>query len=83
MIKARLAAAFLTAGLLTGSALGFIPVAHISTAMAAAGGPVVLDGTDSGLHGRAVSGAPTGAWLYLQKGIEALYAALPSGYAGR
>ena len=81
MIKARLAAAFLTAGLLTGSALGVIPLSHVPIAKAAAGGPVVLDGTDSGLHGSASAGVPQGAWLYMQKGIEALYAALPSGYA--
>ena len=82
MIKARLTAALLTAGLLTGSALGFIPVAHISIANAASGGPVILDGTDSSLHGSIDgSGDPQGSWLYMQKAIEALYAALPTGYA--
>jgi len=81
MFKLRIATALLTAGIISGSSLGFLPTGQVSIANAAAGGPVVLDGTDSGLHGSASGGVPQGAWLYMQKGIEALYAALPSGYA--
>ena len=81
MFKLRVATALLTAGIISGSSLGFLPTGQVSIANAAGGGPVVLDGTDSGLHGSAVGGVPQGAWLYMQKGIEALYAALPSGYA--
>jgi hypothetical protein len=81
MLKTRLLAAIITAGLLSGSALGLLPASKVATVKAASGGPVVLDGTDSGLHGSASGGVPQGAWLYMQKGIEALYAALPSGYA--
>lgn len=81
MLKTRLLAAIITGGLLSGSALGLLPASKVAPVKAASGGPVVLDGTDSGLHGFASGGAPAGAWLYMQKAIEALYAALPSGYA--
>lgn len=81
MLKTRLLAAIITGGLLSGSALGLLPASKVAPVRAASGGPVVLDGTDSGLHGFVSGGAPAGAWLYMQKAIEALYAALPSGYA--
>lgn len=81
MLKVRIIAAALTAGIAFGGAFGLLPNTSVAPVKAAAGGPVILDGTDSGLHGSASGGAPQGAWLYMQKGIEALYAALPSGYA--
>ena len=82
MIKVRLAVAALTFGLISASSLGFLPNSQISSARAAAGGPIILDGTDSSLHGSVDEfGNPLTSWLYMQKAIEALYAALPTGYA--
>ena len=82
VIKVRLVVAALTFGLISASSLGFLPNSQISSARAAAGGPIILDGTDSSLHGSVDEfGNPLTSWLYMQKAIEALYAALPAGYA--
>jgi len=82
VIKVRLVVAALTFGLISASSLGLLPDSQISSARAAAGGPIILDGTDSSLHGSVDEfGNPQTSWLYMQKAIEALYAALPTGYA--
>jgi hypothetical protein len=51
------------------------------TKVAAAGGPVILDGTDSGYHGQVDgSGVVSGQWLYTQKAYENLIAGVSSSY---
>lgn len=47
----------------------------------AAGGPVILDGTDAGLHGSAVAGVPAGQWIYIKKAYQNLIAGVSSSYA--
>ena len=47
----------------------------------AAGGPVILDGTDAGLHGTASGGVPAGQWIYIKKAYQNLIAGVSSSYS--
>ena len=52
------------------------------TTVYASGGPVILDGTDSGYHGQVdSSGAISGQWIYTQKAYENLINGVSQTYA--
>ncbi|HBU76134.1 MAG: hypothetical protein CL447_01865 [Acidimicrobiaceae bacterium] len=52
------------------------------TTVYASGGPVILDGTDSGFHGQVdSSGAISGQWIYTQKAYENLINGVSQTYA--
>ncbi len=65
--------AFRTAAIGVTFAAAGILVATPPTSVYASGGPVILDGTDSGYHGQVdSSGAISGQWIYTQKAYENL-----------
>lgn len=47
----------------------------------AAGGPVILDGTDAGYHGGVSNGVVNGQWIYVKKAYENLVAGVSNSYA--
>ena len=57
-------------------------IAGPPTPVYASGGPVILDGTDSGYHGQVdSSGAISGQWIYTQKAYENLINGVSQSYA--
>ena len=65
--------AFRTAAIGVTFAAAGILVATPPTSVYASGGPVILDGTDSGYHGQVdSSGVISGQWIYTQKAYENL-----------
>ena len=74
--------AFRTAAIGVAFAAAGILVATPPTSVYASGGPVILDGTDSGYHGQVdSSGAISGQWIYTQKAYENLINGVSQTYA--
>ena len=74
--------AFRTAAIGVTFAAAGILVATPPTSVYASGGPVILDGTDSGYHGQVdSSGAISGQWIYTQKAYENLINGVSQTYA--
>jgi hypothetical protein len=63
---------------------GFSRVLGPSPVLATTGGPVILDGTDAGLHGSVNTGTTpatlNSTWVYLKKAYENLLAGVPGSY---
>jgi len=55
------------------------PIRRIETAFAA-GGPVILDGTDAGYHGQVSGGVVSGQWVYVLKAYSNLISGINSTY---
>ncbi|MGA1363225.1 MAG: Ig-like domain-containing protein, partial [Ilumatobacteraceae bacterium] len=53
----------------------------LSATVYAAGGPVILDGTDAGYHGGVTNSAVWGQWIYVKKAYENLTAGVSSSYS--
>jgi len=74
--------AFRTAAIGVAFAAAGILVATPPTSVYASGGPVILDGTDSGYHGQVnSSGIISGQWIYTQKAYENLVNGVSQTYA--
>lgn len=58
------------------------PFIRLNTAhVYAAGGPVILDGTDAGYHGSVSNGVPQGQWIYVKKAYQNLISGVSASYA--
>jgi hypothetical protein len=55
------------------------PLQQVPTAYAA-GGPVILDGTDAGFHGQVSNGVVSGQWIYSLKAYSNLIGGISSTY---
>lgn len=83
----RLLRQALVLALVLAMGMALYPSNLLPRAEAATGGPVILDGTDAGLHGSIVKDGSTTpeelrtTWLYMYKAWETLLAGVPSGYA--
>ena len=84
VVRLTAAAAVVSAGLAVAPVqlqLSFPFVTPLTATVFAAGGPVILDGTDAGFHGGVSSGVVNGQWIYVKKAYENLTAGVSSSYS--